>query len=390
MPYTNSGLVTYTRLTSHMNSPREHVIDTITIHCMAGHMSGKACADYFADTERGVSSNYCIGDTGDIALSVNERDRSWCTSNRANDHRAITIEVSSDSSEPYAVTDAAYEALIKLCTDICSRNGISSLVWSTSKTNRVNHYNGCNMTVHRDYAEKSCPGNYLYNRMGDIASKVNNNLSAGVNYGTGRAPTDSELSSEGYESTSSAVSSTIAIDPSKIKPYIAIVDRNSRTINFESISTGRFVGVLIELGDASLSTTINPKLGSFISDANEHDVPYGLYIRSAVSSKEDVKSEIKKFSIYIRKFPSKLGIWINFRFTSDVKSNDAILDAYREQLELMGFKNKMGIYTDKSQLSKISWKEQSEHWYLHLIEHVASTSELDGILDPSFFSSGVT
>ena len=106
-------------------------------------------------------------------MYVEEKDRSWCSSNAANDNRAITIEVASDTTSPYAVTDKAYAALIKLLVDICKRNNIKKLVWSTNKNDRVNHLNGCNMTVHRDYANKSCPGEYLYSRHGDIAAKVN-------------------------------------------------------------------------------------------------------------------------------------------------------------------------------------------------------------------------
>ena len=111
-------------------------------------------------------------------MYVEEKNRSWCTSSNANDQRAITIEVASDTSEPYAVRDAAYQATIKLVADICKRNGIKKLVWSTDKNTRMNHLNGCNMTVHRDYANKSCPGTYLYNHMGDIAEKVNALLGA--------------------------------------------------------------------------------------------------------------------------------------------------------------------------------------------------------------------
>ena len=111
-------------------------------------------------------------------MYVEEKDRSWCSSSGANDHRAITIEVASDTKEPYAVRDAAYQATIKLVADMCKRNGIKKLVWSTNKNDRVNHLNGCNMTVHRDYANKSCPGTYLYDRQGDIAAKVNAILDA--------------------------------------------------------------------------------------------------------------------------------------------------------------------------------------------------------------------
>lgn len=123
-----------------------------------------------------ASSNYGIGYDGKIGLYVDEKNASWCSSSYSNDNRAVTIEVASDTYAPYTVTDKAYNALIKLVADICKRNGIKKLVWSTDKNTRINHRNGCNMTVHRDYANKSCPGDYLYNRMGDIASKVNKKL----------------------------------------------------------------------------------------------------------------------------------------------------------------------------------------------------------------------
>lgn len=169
----NSSLVTYKKITSHKTSPRTHAIDTITIHCIVGQWTAKQGCDYFASTDRECSANYVVGKDGSIGLSVDEADRSWCSSNKANDHRAITIEVASDTTHPYAVTDAAYNALIKLVADICQRNGIKKLVWSTNKNDRVNHLNGCNMTVHRDFANKSCPGEYLYSRHGEIAAKVN-------------------------------------------------------------------------------------------------------------------------------------------------------------------------------------------------------------------------
>lgn len=174
----NSSLVTYTRITNNKTSPRNHAIDTITIHCIVGQWTAKQGCDYFATTDRECSANYVVGKDGSIGLSVDEKDRSWCSSNRDNDHRAITIEVASDTTHPYAVTDAAYKALIDLVTDICKRNGIKKLVWSTNKSDRVNHRNGCNMTVHRDFANKACPGDYLYSRHDEIAAEVNKRLGA--------------------------------------------------------------------------------------------------------------------------------------------------------------------------------------------------------------------
>lgn len=172
----NSSLISYTKLSPNHSGKRTKKIDTITIHCMAGQLSVESCGAMFAQSSRQASSNYGIGPDGRIALYVDESNRSWCTSSNANDQRAVTIEVASDATHPYAVNGKAYEALLDLVTDICKRNGIKKLVWSTSKSDRVNHLNGCNMTVHRDYAAKACPGDYLYNRHGEIAAEVNRRL----------------------------------------------------------------------------------------------------------------------------------------------------------------------------------------------------------------------
>ena len=174
----NSSLVNYIKISPNKTSTRNHAIDTITIHCMAGDLSVETCGNVFAKRTRNASSNYGIGSDGRIALYVEEKDRSWCSSNKANDHRAITIEVANNGGAPdWPVSDLALNSLINLCVDICKRNGIKKLVWSTNKSDRVNHRNGCNMTVHRDYANKACPGNYLYVMMGYIAKTVNEKLS---------------------------------------------------------------------------------------------------------------------------------------------------------------------------------------------------------------------
>lgn len=174
----NSSLISYTKLSPNHSGKRTKKIDTITIHCMAGQLSVESCGALFAKSSRQASSNYGIGPDGRIALYVDEGNRSWCTSSNANDQRAVTIEVASDATHPYAVKDKAYDALLDLVADICKRNGIKKLVWSTSKNDRVNHLNGCNMTAHRDYAAKACPGDYLYNREGEIAAEVNRRLGA--------------------------------------------------------------------------------------------------------------------------------------------------------------------------------------------------------------------
>ena len=181
----NSPLVTYTNITKNKTSPRNHAIDTVTIHCIVGQWTAKQGCDYFATTDRQRSANYVVGKDGSIGLSVDEADRSWCSSSRDNDNRAITIEVASDTEHPYAVTAEAYAALIDLLVDICQRNGIKQLLWKADK-NLIGQVDQQNMTVHRWFANKACPGEYLYERHGAIAEEVNKRL--GVSSGTATAP----------------------------------------------------------------------------------------------------------------------------------------------------------------------------------------------------------
>jgi hypothetical protein len=168
----NSSLVNYTKISPNKTSPRNHAIDTITIHCVVGQCTVETIGNVFAPSSRQASSNYGIGPDGRIGMYVEEKDRSWCSSSSSNDNRAVTIEVASDTTEPYAVTDAAYEALIKLCADICKRNGIKKLLWKADKS-LIGQVDKQNMTVHRWFANKSCPGEYLYSRYADIANRVN-------------------------------------------------------------------------------------------------------------------------------------------------------------------------------------------------------------------------
>lgn len=175
-----SSLVEYVKISPNKTSPRDHAIDTITIHCMAGNLSIETCANVFAPSSRQASSNYGVGTDGRIGCYVDEADRSWCSSNRANDMRAITIEVANDGGADtgWHVSGVAMSSLIKLVVDVCKRNNIHKLVWSDNKDDRINHRNGCNMTVHRDFKNKDCPGAYLMSQMPYIANEVNKLLGA--------------------------------------------------------------------------------------------------------------------------------------------------------------------------------------------------------------------
>ena len=175
MGYTNSPLVVYTKLSPNHSGQRTHSIDRITPHCVVGQLSAESICGCFTSTSRQASCNYGIGTDGRVSLCVKEKNRSWCSSSNANDQRAVTIECASDMNEPYAMNSAVYDSLVKLCIDICKRNGKKKLLWLGDKNKTLNYAPAADemvLTVHRWFANKSCPGNWLYARLGDLAARV--------------------------------------------------------------------------------------------------------------------------------------------------------------------------------------------------------------------------
>ena len=178
MAYTNSPLVSYTKLSPNHSGQRTHSIDRITPHCVVGQCSVETLGNIFLPTTRQASSNYGIGVDGRVGMYVEEKNRSWCSSSAANDQRAVTIECASDNTE--------------LCADICKRNGKAKLLWLGDKAKTLNYTPKSDemvLTVHRWFANKSCPGNWMYARMGDLASKVTAQLGGEVKPAQPTAPT---------------------------------------------------------------------------------------------------------------------------------------------------------------------------------------------------------
>lgn len=178
----NSPLVKYTKLSPNHSGARTHAIDRITPHCVVGQLTAESICGCFTSPSRQASCNYGIGYDGKVALCVEEKNRSWCSSSNANDQRAVTIEVASGSKEPYEITAAAYESLIALMTDICRRNGKTKLTWIANKEKTLAYTPAKNemvVTVHRWFANKSCPGTYIYERLGQITAEVNKRLGGG-------------------------------------------------------------------------------------------------------------------------------------------------------------------------------------------------------------------
>lgn len=175
----NSSLVNYTRLSPNHSGKRTHSIDRISPHCVVGQSSIESLGALFANPARGASCNYGIGYDGRVGMYVEEKNRSWCTSSNANDQRAVTIECASDITHPYAMNSAVYNKLIDLCVDICKRNGKKKLLWFSNPTTALNYAPKSDemvLTVHRWFANKACPGDWLFSRLGNVASEVTKRL----------------------------------------------------------------------------------------------------------------------------------------------------------------------------------------------------------------------
>lgn len=186
-----SELVDHINISPNSTNPRNHKIDTITIHHMAGKLSVESCGKIFEESSRQASSNYGIDSEGRVGLYVDEQNRSWCTSNRANDQRAVTIEVSNcDTGGEWPVSEKAYDKLIDLCVDICKRNGIPKLNYTGDATG--------NLTMHKWFAKTLCPGPYLEKRFQDIADQVNARLGSASEEKPVKEETKQETSVKSY------------------------------------------------------------------------------------------------------------------------------------------------------------------------------------------------
>ena len=140
----------------------------ITPHHMAGVLTGEQCAKLFQNPNRQASANYCIGNDGEIVGCVDENNRAWTSSNRANDCQAITIEVSnSEVGGNWKISDSAWNSLVNLCVDICKRHGF--------RLNYDGTKNG-SLTRHNMFSKTTCPGPYLQGRFQELADTVNSIL----------------------------------------------------------------------------------------------------------------------------------------------------------------------------------------------------------------------
>lgn len=566
MAYTNSSLVSYTQLSPNCTRNRNHTIDSVAIHCMAGDLSIESCGGLFANSSVGASSNYGIGSDGRIGLYVQEKDRSWCTSKGLVDHRAITIEVANTkAAHPWPVSDAAYNSLINLLIDVCRRNNISALRWKADKSYALSTLSGNNseqnMYVHRWFSGKACPGDFLYNRHKQIAEAVNKGLRDGTTFGAGvpsvedgystpssvtsqytaaaktaifigdsrtvgmqqsvGANTDiwsckvstgySWMVSKGVPDIENKVSSDTAVvilmgvndllfvsadkytdyinkkaaewaakgastyfvsvnpvkvvaslsntviesfnsamrnklqgvqyidtyglikdsfgssdglhydrktykqiynyikdqigntytsslrqirmtvDHMKLNPYIISIPKSDLKVDYDALKKARVVGVTFEAGytytpiSHKETTFKQPNLDRQVSAAMAADMPFGFTMIGRARTDDEAKKEMYDLSFIVKKYPPKLGVWIDIDFIQSATSNNRIMERYQRELIRLGLKQKMGAYVSEKQLKTIDWKKFQDEWYLWIKKPVDDLSELSQLLTPEFF-----
>jgi LysM repeat protein len=367
MAYTNSSLVDCTIKSPNHSGTRTHKIDRITPHCFVGQVTAERAGNAFVSTSKDASCNYAIGYDGRVCLIVDEANRSWCSSSESNDQRAITIECASDSTAPYAFKDAVYKKLVNLCIDICKRNGLTKVLWISDKTKSLAYTpktGECVLTVHRWFANKACPGDWMYNRMGQLASDINAGLTTTTTSSTSSSTTTVVTYTVKSGDTLSEIAAKYNLSYQTLATYNGISNPNSIVVGQKikipttttSSSTTTVVTYTVKSGDtlseiaakygvdykvlASYNNITNPNsiiVGQKIkiptsSTAAASAVPYkvkvtasALNIRKGAGSSYAVVGTIKDKGVYtitqvsngFGKLKSGAG-WIELKYTQKV------------------------------------------------------------------------
>lgn len=403
----DSSLVTYVQKSPNYTVGRSHVIDSVAIHCMFDNIPVQKCGQKFSLIATKASSNYGIDTDGNIGLYVSESNTSWCTSNSTVDARCVTIEVAcSLSRTPYPISEKAHQALIKLLVDICSRNNISSLRWRADKAYAVAASRGGsvakqNMFVHRWFSSTNCPGETLYNMHSKIADEVNAKLQASrpsASTTTTTTTTESvntvtyadDASKKMYSSKNTEIK--ISYDYEKLHPYFVTFTRQATDrFDLQSFVDAGVSGGVIEAGNLYTSdhkineNYRNPNAYKVADKLISASIPIGWWTYARAQTLGQAKEEIYQLSFIVRKYPPSLGVWLKLELTKSISLNDKLLNEYKDQLIRLGLINKIGIYVDYVGLKSITWSKHKDDWRLWIIDPVVSVSQLDTLLDSTFF-----
>lgn len=289
----NSSLVNCTVQSPNHSGARTHKIDRITPHCVVGQLSAESIGGCFTSSDRQASCNYGIGTDGRVVLCVDEGNRSWCSSSNANDQRAVTIECASDKTEPYAMNSSVYNKLVQLCVDICKRNGISKLLWLRDKDTALAYEpkdGEAVLTAHRWFANKSCPGEWLYSRFGDLANAVNASLGGSSSSSTPSSGTLYRVQAGAFGNKNNAVNQYNAIKAAGFDAILVQVN------GMYKIQVGAYGvkanadAMLAKIKAAGFDAFITTQGGTQVSTAVESDPAATVQVGSTVRLNSGAKT----------------------------------------------------------------------------------------------------
>ena len=275
---------------------RQHGRITLCGNC-ASVLSVETLGEIFANPNREASANYGIGNDGRIAMFVEEKNRSWCTSSSAVDNRAVTIEVSNSSTGGnWPVSDKAFNALIDLVTDICKRNNIKEIKWKNDR-NLVNKVDQQNLVAHQFVAPTACPGPYLLSKFSEIARRVNNNLKA----------TTSTLTSSTYTNMKNDSNEVVIWNFLKSKGFndfatAGIIGNMFAESSLQSNNLQNTFNTKYNLNDRDYTSRIDNGLMDFINDGSG----YGLCQWTYPSRKKGLLNYAKKKGVSISNLQMQL------------------------------------------------------------------------------------
>ncbi|ERJ97274.1 hypothetical protein RUMCAL_00346 [Ruminococcus callidus ATCC 27760] len=339
------------------------------------------------DSSREVSWNYGIDDNGKIGLYIPEKYRAWTSSSQENDNVAVTIEVSNTVAKyPWPISDAAYSALLNLCEDICRRNNIPALNYTGNKSG--------NLTMHRWFSNKECPGDYLAAKFSDIAKQVNERLKKKKISSFLTNPETSESTSAGDAFLGTTTDIASMIDYTSFTPYIATISPSVKSFDGAKLKDLGVVGVAINSGTyfdsvhIQNSTYRSQNLDAHIKSAVSANLPFSLYTEIRSKTVSEVNRELDELQLCVQKYNPTMGVWIKIGFQNSKSMNNDIIDRCKKRLFMLGLKNKIGLYCTLEKLKLIDWKERSEDWLLWLDSHVSDVSEFECVLNPEFFMTG--
>lgn len=238
--------------------------------------------------------------------------------------------------------------------------------------------------VHFEYCTTDLSGSIWPVRLGKVTYYKHNPYSVI----SGEISLDS---TSAYSTLSSQTNASDMIDTSKITPYIAAVDSSVTSLNISALKSAEVVGLMVECGalydvvHMKRPQYVNPNLKTQISIADEANLPYGLIATVRARSEDEAREECNALRPVLLKYKPKLGLWLRLQLSTYTSINNRILQKYYDMIEDAGLVGWCGLYVSRTQLNQVDWQSFQSKFYLWLIDHIDTFTEIEDIVTPQMF-----